>query len=175
MHMIFEQGQPLGVPRIGDADHVLLTSEGQLALFATLAADGTLEVMAAIDPATAFGYPCSATCAPQPDGTVQVSDIVRDETPLVTVTGNIAEDARGQVLIRQTDGHYRRYSIWSRINGTRVKPNAILQSLPQCGCGGYLGAPMTFDSFAEMTSYFFLVFADAEAVDAKHAASMCSL
>ena len=33
-----------------------------------------------------------------------------------------------------------------------------MQSLPQCGCGGYLGAPMVFESFIEMVAYFFVVF-----------------
>ena len=50
-----------------------------------------------------------------------------------------------------------------------TQPRAVVRTLPQCGCGGYLGAPMMFDSFNEMLAYFFVVFSDAQAVNAKHA------
>lgn len=51
-----------------------------------------------------------------------------------------------------------------------TQPHAVVRTLPQCGCGGYLGAPMMFDSFEEMLAYFFVVFSDAQAVNDKHAA-----
>ena len=70
------------------------------------------------------------------------------------------DDETGQVKILQPDGHYRRYSRWDKIDESEHpdRPNAVVQSLPQCGCGGYLGAPMVFESFIEMVAYFFVVF-----------------
>ena len=72
------------------------------------------------------------------------------------------DDATGQLTIRQESGAYRRYSRWDRLDkGTPQHPDAVVRTLPQCGCGGYLGAPMLFDSMPEMTAYFFVVFLDA--------------
>lgn len=89
--------------------------------------------------------------------------------PLVRVVGDVNGET-GQIVIKQTEGHWRRYSRWDRIEKAPPRqPDAVVRTLPQCGCGGYLGAPMMFDSFNEMLAYFFVVFSDAEAVNAKHA------
>ena len=78
--------------------------------------------------------------------------------PLVRFIGETS-DASGQVTIRQPAGNYRRYSRWDKVTHTLPNhPNAIVRTLPQCGCGGYLGTPMFFDSFAEMVAYFYTVF-----------------
>lgn len=78
--------------------------------------------------------------------------------PLVRFIGETS-DATGQVTIRQPAGNYRRYSRWDKVTHTLPNhPDAIVRTLPQCGCGGYLGTPMFFDSFAEMMAYFYTVF-----------------
>lgn len=78
--------------------------------------------------------------------------------PLVRFIGQTT-DATGQVTIRQPAGNYRRYSRWDKVTHTLPNhPDAIVRTLPQCGCGGYLGTPMFFDSFAEMMAYFYTVF-----------------
>lgn len=85
------------------------------------------------------------------------------EAPLVRIVGDLAGQT-GQVTVLQAEGRYRRYSRWDRISLTTPnRPDAIVRTLPQCGCGGYLGAPMMFDSFAEMTAYFFVLFSEAGA------------
>lgn len=100
----------------------------------------------------------------------QPTPVASQEEPLVKIVGAV-DDETGQVVIKQPEGHWRRYSRWDKIKkAPPSQPNAVVRTLPQCGCGGYLGAPMMFDSFKEMLSYFFVVFSDAEAVNAKHAA-----
>lgn len=65
----------------------------------------------------------------------------------------------GQVTILQANGTYRRFSRWDRIDtAPSSQPNAILRTLPQCGCGGALGMPRLFNSFEEMSVYFFATF-----------------
>ena len=80
------------------------------------------------------------------------------ETPVILIVGNLSGQT-GQVTIRQDDGSYRRFSRWDRVkSGTPAQPAAIVRTLPQCGCGGALGMPKLFDSFAEMSVYFLLTF-----------------
>lgn len=115
----------------------------------------TSEMVAFIDGETCFAYAMSEL----PEGS---DENPRDAgvEPLVIITGDLADDETGQVKILQPDGHYRRYSRWDKIDESEHpdRPNAVVQSLPQCGCGGYLGAPMVFESFIEMVAYFFVVF-----------------
>nr|AHF25148.1 hypothetical protein [uncultured bacterium Contig1772] len=78
--------------------------------------------------------------------------------PAVRIVGDL-DGETGQVTVLQPDGSYRRYSRWDRINqGSPAQPDAILRTLPQCGCGGSIGMPKLFDSFAEMSAYFFCTF-----------------
>lgn len=96
------------------------------------------------------------------------SPIDNDKEPVIRIQGDISGDT-GQVTILQEEGHYRRYSRWDRIDTPMPnQPSATVRTLPQCGCGGYLGAPMVYDSFAEMTAYFFVVFSNAKEVNDKH-------
>lgn len=93
-----------------------------------------------------------------------------EDEPLVKTVGDFSGET-GQIVIKQPEGHWRRYSRWDRIEkAPPTQPAAVVRTLPQCGCGGYLGAPMMFDSFGEMLAYFFVVFSDAQAVNEKHAA-----
>lgn len=65
----------------------------------------------------------------------------------------------GQVTVLQADGTYRRYSRWDRVDcGSPSCPDAIVRTLPQCGCGGSIGMPKLFASFADMSAYFFFTF-----------------
>ncbi len=117
---------------------------------------GNREVIAFIDMSCGAAYRCDYT----------VSDTRPDprdagDEPLVKLVGDIAGDT-GQLVIKQPEGHWRRYSRWDRLPKPPVtQPHAVVRTLPQCGCGGYLGAPMMFDSFEEMLAYFFVVFSDA--------------
>ncbi len=126
-------------------------------------------IVAFIDGTTANGYAAKEVAEHN-----QSNPCEAGEKPLVRIVGNLS-DTDGQVTILQEEGHYRRYSRWDRINPLPDHPYAVVRTLPQCGCGGYLGAPMIFDSFAEMTAYFFVVFSDAAAVNAKHAANICGI
>ncbi len=76
----------------------------------------------------------------------------------VRILGELSESS-GQVTILQPNGTYRRFSRWDRIDvAPPSQPDAILRTLPQCGCGGALGMPRLFDSFEEMSIYFFTTF-----------------
>lgn len=149
------------IPRIGGLEHVLLTHDGRLdgdIFLASRDEHGNMNVIAHIDGATCNAYACD---------TLSKADaaVPRDtgEVPLVRIVGSL-DDATGQLTIRQESGAYRRYSRWDRLDkGTPQHPAAVVRTLPQCGCGGYLGAPMLFDSMPEMTAYFFVVFLDAAA------------
>ena len=149
------------IPRIGGLEHVLLTHDGRLdgdIFLASRDEHGNMNVIAHIDGATCNAYACDTL--PKADAAVP-----RDtgEVPLVRIVGSL-DDAMGQLTIRQESGAYRRYSRWDRLDkGTPQHPAAVVRTLPQCGCGGYLGAPMLFDSMPEMTAYFFVVFLDAAA------------
>lgn len=149
------------IPRISGLEHVLLTHDGRLdgdIFLASRDEHGNLNVIAHIDGATCNAYACDTL--PKADAAVS-----RDtgEVPLVRIVGSL-DDATGQLTIRQESGAYRRYSRWDRLDkGTPQHPAAVVRTLPQCGCGGYLGAPMLFDSMPEMTAYFFVVFLDAAA------------
>ena len=84
-----------------------------------------------------------------------------NEKPIVRIVGDI-EGSTGQVTILQENGTYRRFSRWDRIDrdgsNNSNGMHAILRTLPQCGCGGALGMPKLFDSFEEMSVYFFFTF-----------------
>lgn len=135
------------------------------AYLAQIDAMGNREVIAFIDMSCGAAYRCdymASDACPNP----------RDagDEPLVKLVGDIAGDT-GQLVIKQSEGHWRRYSRWDRLpKPPATQPHAVVRTLPQCGCGGYLGAPMMFDSFEEMIAYFFVVFSDAQAVNDKHAA-----
>lgn len=145
------------IPRIEGKDSFLLgVGEDTADCYVVRQAPGeSSEMVAFIDGETCYAYAMSEL----PEGS---EENPRDAgvTPLVIITGDMDTDETGQVKILQPDGHYRRYSRWDRIDESEHpdRPNAIVQSLPQCGCGGYLGAPMVFDSFIEMVAYFFVVF-----------------
>ena len=114
------------------------------------APDGARETIGLVDGKTGFAYPVEETSD---------DPRLRDAKPLVIVTGDL-DGPTGQVKILEDDGIYRRYSRWDKVDSNDFPdhPGAFLQSLPQCGCGGYLGAPTVFPSFAEMVAYFFVVF-----------------
>lgn len=80
------------------------------------------------------------------------------DTPIVRIVGAL-EGQTGQVTILQENGNYRRFSRWDRIDDAPPsRPDAIIRTLPQCGCGGALGMPKLFDSFEEMSVYFYATF-----------------
>lgn len=125
-------------------------------------ADGSTQVVAFIDGKTGATYRCERIADDTP--------VEHGEEPLVKMVGGF-DDETGQIVIKQPEGHWRRYSRWDLIKkAPPTQPGAVVRTLPQCGCGGYLGAPMMFDSFKEMLAYFFVVFSDAQAVNEKHAA-----
>lgn len=91
-------------------------------------------------------------------------DKIREKDPAVHILGSLA-DATGQLTVRQPAGNYLRACRWDRISqGALGKSNAILRTLPQCGCGGSLGTPQLFDSFVEMSTYHFCAFCAEDAV-----------
>mgnify|MGYP006912479576 CR=1 FL=1 len=159
------------IPPIDDRSFVLLWpadasgGAGGDVYLAHVDAMGNREVIAFIDMSRGVAYRCdcmAGDACPNP----------RDagDEPLVKLVGDIAGDT-GQLVIKQPEGHWRRYSRWDRLpKPPATRPHAVVRTLPQCGCGGYLGAPMMFDSFEEMLAYFFVVFSDAQAVNDKHAA-----
>lgn len=127
-------------------------------------AAGEMSPVAFVDGAAGAAYRCA--CVPA-DGQPNPRDA--GEEPLVKLVGDV-DGETGQLVIKQPEGHWRRYSRWDRLpKAPATQPRAVVRTLPQCGCGGYLGAPMMFDSFDEMLAYFFVVFSDAQAVNAKHA------
>lgn len=127
-------------------------------------AAGEMSPIAFIDGSTGAAYRCA--CMPA-DGQPNPRDA--GEEPLVKLVGDV-DGETGQLVIKQPEGHWRRYSRWDRLpKAPATQPRAVVRTLPQCGCGGYLGAPMMFDSFDEMLAYFFVIFSDAQAVNAKHA------
>lgn len=126
---------------------------------------GSREVVAFIDGDEGAAYRCDAVAVDE-----SATPASLGEEPLVKTVGDFSGET-GQIVIKQPEGHWRRYSRWDRIEKAPPRqPRAVVRTLPQCGCGGYLGAPMMFDSFDEMLAYFFVVFSDAESVNAKHAA-----
>ena len=67
----------------------------------------------------------------------------------------------GQLKARQPKGNYLRVCRWDRLAPDQVpaiQPDAVFRTLPQCGCGGYLGTPKFFSTFAEMSAYVFCNF-----------------
>ncbi|MBO4353019.1 MAG: hypothetical protein J5818_05955, partial [Eggerthellaceae bacterium] len=80
------------------------------------------------------------------------------QSPAVHILGS-PDGATGQLTARQPSGNYLRACRWDRIeSGALGRPDAILRTLPQCGCGGSLGVPQLFDSFVEMSTYHFCAF-----------------
>lgn len=159
------------LPPIDELDYVLLKPEGMLddpeasAYVAGVDAEGAQRVLAYIDGKTGATFRCDRIVS---EG--EESPGSAGEEPVVKLVGQI-EGPTGQVVIKQPEGHWRRYSRWDRLPvAPATQPDAVVRTLPQCGCGGYLGAPMMFDSFQEMLAYFFVVFSDAQRVNAKHAA-----
>lgn len=138
---------------------------GKGAYLVSVDADGSKKVVAYLDGEEGAAYRCSRSAEDQ-----NLPPVSPDDEPLVMTVGSF-DGETGQIVIKQPEGHWRRYSRWDRIEKAPPgQPSAVVRTLPQCGCGGYLGAPMMFDSFEEMLAYFFVVFSDAESVNAKHAA-----
>lgn len=168
----YEQTERLeGIPPIDGLDYWLLeptqSADDPLSDAYVMGVDETGEsrILAFLDGAQGMAYRCDAPV----DGTVQNPRDAGAE-PLVKIVGDIDGDT-GQLVIKQPEGHWRRYSRWDRLaKPPATQPDAVVRTLPQCGCGGYLGAPMMFSSFKEMLAYFFVVFSDAQSVNAKHAA-----
>ena len=78
--------------------------------------------------------------------------------PAVHVIGSL-DGQTGQVTVRQPQGNYLRICRWDRIQSDMpAMQGALLRTLPQCGCGGSLGTPKLFGSFAEMSAYHFGAF-----------------
>lgn len=155
-----------GIPPIDDCSYALVYPDapcdtGEDAYLQKSDAAGNARVIAFLDMTAGAAYPCDRADRGNPADT--------GAEPLVKTVGCLEGDT-GQVVIKQPEGHWRRYSRWDRLpKAPPTQPDAVVRTLPQCGCGGYLGAPMMFASFAEMIAYFFVVFSDAAAVNAKHA------
>lgn len=137
--------------RLRDGDYYLASTAG----------DGTMRVQGLYDGATGHVYACNvgedprSGNAPCPAASAASTAAA---SPAVRVVGDL-DGATGQVTVLQPDGSYRRFSRWDRISqGSPAQPDAMLRTLPQCGCGGSLGMPKLFDSFAEMSAYFFYTF-----------------
>lgn len=78
--------------------------------------------------------------------------------PAIHVIGAL-DGASGQITVRQEQGNYLRVSNWSRVDsGLPLLKGAEFRTLPQCGCGGSLGAPKLFESAVEMCAYHFCAF-----------------
>lgn len=78
--------------------------------------------------------------------------------PSLLFIGSMREDT-GQLKVRQPEGNYLRICRWDKLSeDARGKTGAHLRTLPQCGCGGSLGVPKLFDSFAEMCIYHYCSF-----------------
>lgn len=78
--------------------------------------------------------------------------------PAVRAIGS-PDGATGQLTVRQPAGNYLRICRWDRLEGDlAARAGALFRTLPQCGCGGSLGTPKMFDSFAEMSAYHFGAF-----------------
>ena len=113
--------------------------------------DGTLCTKGLFDASSGNIYACSESEDPR----LAASTL----DPVVRIVGD-PDGQTGYVTVIQPDGSYRRYSRWDRIDeGSPAQPDAILRTLPQCGCGGSIGMPKLFDSFAELSAYFFCTFA----------------
>lgn len=118
----------------------------------------SLNIVAFIDDASLNVYALKDVGEAKLGAENSVAPDVEMAYPLVRFIGETS-DATGQVTIRQPAGNYRRYSRWDKVTHRLPNhPNAIVRTLPQCGCGGYLGTPMFFDSFADMMAYFYTVF-----------------
>jgi hypothetical protein len=156
------------IPSIDDCEYMMIEQEsGQDVYVAAVDAKGEQRVVAFIDAATGAAFPCGQLGTKPGDNPRD-----RGEEPLVKLVGT-PDEQTGQIVIKQTEGHWRRYSRWDKVTvAPPTQPHAVVRTLPQCGCGGYLGAPSMFDSFEEMIAYFFVVFSDAQAVNAKHAANL---
>lgn len=112
--------------------------------------DGSKRVRGLFDAATGNVFACESEMDPRPP--------CPSLSPIVRIVGTL-DGQTGQVTVLQQDGSYRRFSRWDRIDqGSPAQPDAIIRTLPQCGCGGSLGMPKLFDSFAEMSAYFFCTF-----------------
>ena len=78
--------------------------------------------------------------------------------PAVLNVGDV-DGITGQLKALQERGNYLRVCRWDRIEqAPTIAPDAMFRTLPQCGCGGYLGTPHFFKSFAEMSAYVFCMF-----------------
>lgn len=81
-----------------------------------------------------------------------------EDAPAVLNVGDV-NGTTGQLKSLQEHGNYLRVCRWDRIEqAPSIAPDAIFRTLPQCGCGGYLGTPHFFKSFAEMSAYVFCMF-----------------
>ena len=80
----------------------------------------------------------------------------REEPPAVLNVGDVQEDETGQLKALQEQGNYLRVCRWDRMSSS--KSGISFRTLPQCGCGGYLGTPKFFETFAEMSAYVFCMF-----------------
>lgn len=87
-----------------------------------------------------------------------VSGLFAGREPAVHVIGPV-DGPTGQVTVRQAEGNYLRICRWDRMSpDIAALQGGELRTLPQCGCGGSLGAPKLFSSFAEMSAYHFCAF-----------------
>ena len=82
----------------------------------------------------------------------------QDDDPAVLNIGDV-NGTTGQLKALQERGNYLRVCRWDRLEeAPELEPEAVFRTLPQCGCGGYLGTPRFFKSFAEMAAYVFCMF-----------------
>lgn len=116
--------------------------------------DGTARIEGLFDGATGDVFACDDATAEE----VLITHSTGEIPPAVHVIGSLEGDT-GQVTVRQEQGNYLRICRWDRMDPSISSLNgAILRTLPQCGCGGSLGAPKLFRSFAEMCAYNFCAF-----------------
>lgn len=126
---------------------------------------GNIQVKGYYDGETGDVFDCARVASPpgsladcEKEAFPGLLDSLRRGDPAVHLIGSL--DARsGQLTIRQEKGNYLRISNWDRISSdVPLFKGALLRTLPQCGCGGSLGAPKLFASFAEMSAYHFCAF-----------------
>ena len=126
---------------------------------------GNIQVKGYYDGETGDAFDCAQAASPveslancDEEALPELLANLRRGDPAVHIIGSL-DGRSGQLTIRQEKGNYLRISNWDRITSDApLFKGALLRTLPQCGCGGSLGAPKLFVSFAEMSAYHFCAF-----------------
>ena len=117
--------------------------------------ESAVEIEAFFESTTGNVYACGLQAS---------GELLRASKPCVRMLDGIDGD-NGQVLVLQQDGSYRRMARWDKLApGAAKRAGAVLRTLPQCGCGGSLGVPKLFESFAELGAYYYCAFVHSGAL-----------